>query len=127
MTEVQKMKQEAKEAARQNWADESDGEEDEGKEIGSSAPVAKPDHKVLEPAKEKEEEKPVPKKDYGPPEKRVRNMNGDFIVTKIEIPDLVVPVAEVENRDSDDESEEESEEEVKPIEEVKEEVKAPVK
>jgi hypothetical protein len=108
------MKQEAKEAARQNWADESDGEEDEGKEIGSSVPATKPDHKVLEPAKEEKEEKPVvPKKDFGPPVERVRNNYGDFIVTKIEIPDLVVPQVVDEKRDSDDESEEEeSEEEV---------------
>lgn len=31
---------------------------------------------------------PVPKKDYGPPEKRERNQFGDFIVTKVVIPDL---------------------------------------
>ena len=64
-----------------------------------------------------------PKKDYGPPQKRVRNSNGDFVVTKIEIPDTVVPVAVEENRDSDEESDEESEEETTPIEEVKDEGK----
>lgn len=125
MTEVQKMKQETKEAARQNWADESDEEEDEGKEIGSSAPISKPDHKVLEPTKKEEEVVAEPKKDYGPPQKRVRNFNGDFIVTKIDIPDLVVPVLEDETHSSDDN--EESEEEVSAIEEVKEEMKVPVK
>lgn len=62
-----------------------------------------------------------PKKDYGPPEKRVRNTNGDFVVTKIEIPDTIIPQAEEVVKDSD-ESSEESEEEA-PIEEVKEEVK----
>jgi len=58
-----------------------------------------------------------PKKDYGPPEKRVRNTNGDFVVTKIEIPDTIIPQAEEVVKDSD-ESSEESEEEA-PIEEVK--------
>jgi hypothetical protein len=63
-----------------------------------------------------------PKKDYGPPQKRVRNSNGDFVVTKIEIPDTVVPVAlEEVNSDSDEESEEEVTES---LEEVKEEVKS---
>lgn len=72
--------------------------------------------------KKVEEVPAAPKKDYGPPQKRVRNSNGDFVVTKIEIPDTIVPVAVEEKRDSDESSEEE-EEEVAVIEEVKEEVK----
>lgn len=56
----------------------------------------------------------VPKKDYGPPIQRERNSNGDFIVTKIMIPDLVVPVA-VDEKNSDDSSEEESEEEASQV------------
>jgi hypothetical protein len=54
-----------------------------------------------------------PKKDYGPPIKRVRNTYGDFVVTKIVIPDIVVAVPTKE-KNSDDESEEEDEEEEEP-------------
>jgi hypothetical protein len=68
-----------------------------------------------------EEVEAPPKKDYGPPQKRVRNSNGDFVVTKIVIPDTIIPQAVEEERGSD-ESEEESEEE-QVLEEVKEEVK----
>jgi len=63
----------------------------------------------------------APKKDYGPPEVRERNANGDFIVTKIVIPDLKVPVVE-DDKNSDEESSEESEEEVREaVEEIEEE------
>jgi len=79
---------------------------------------------VIEPqAVEKKLVEAPPKKDYGPPQKRVRNANGDFIVTKIEIPDLVVPVPFDDNKASDEESNEESEEEITPVEEKKEEIK----
>jgi hypothetical protein len=86
--------------------------------------VTTPDYKVIEPqVVEKKVVEAPPKKDYGPPQKRVRNANGDFIVTKIEIPDLVVPVPVDDEKASDEESEEESEEEAAPVEEKKDEVK----
>jgi hypothetical protein len=121
MSEAQKKNEEK--SARQGWADESDDNEDENKEIGQAVPATKSDHKVLEPAAEAKPE--VPKKVYGPPEKRERNMMGDYVVTKIEIPDLVVPKLEEAAKDSDES--EESEEEPATMEEVKEEPKAPVK
>lgn len=88
---------------RKNWADEdpeSDGEET--KEIGQSTVPAK----SLEPIKRAEPAQP--KKDYGPPEDRARTQFGDYVVTKINIPDPVIPQVEVE-KDSDEESDEESE------------------
>lgn len=57
----------------------------------------------------------------------VRNKYGDFVVTKIHIPDVVVPVAETK-KDSESEESSESESEPEPAtEETKEESKAPVK
>ena len=115
---------EAESKARQNWADDDDGDDDHGKEIGqASTKENKPDRemgtKSLEP--------PEPKKDYGPPEVRERNAFGDFVVTKIVIPDLKPVVLEEEQQESD---EEESSDEPEPAEESKEEAtkkKEPVK
>ena len=57
----------------------------------------------------------------------MRNKYGDFVVTKIHIPDVVVPVAETK-KDSESEESSESESEPEPAtEETKEETKAPVK
>lgn len=74
--------------------------------------------KVLEPAQEK------PKKDMPPVEKRERNDMGDFVVTKIVIPDLKPKVVEQEEQsEDDDESEDEPEqpkEESKEVEKPKE-------
>jgi hypothetical protein len=33
-----------------------------------------------------------PKKDYGPVYQRVRNQNGDFVITNVNIKEVVVPV-----------------------------------
>ena len=97
------------EKAKQSWADES-GEsdnEDNNKEIGEDlkgegADAAEP--KVVAP----------PKKDYGPPVQRDRNVYGDFVVTTINIPDVVVPVLEqAQQSDSDEDEESEQEEETK--------------
>lgn len=60
---------------------------------------------------------PAPKKDYGPPEQRERNQFGDFVVTKIVIPDLKPVVLEEEKKESESEEESSSE----PEEETKEE------
>lgn len=65
----------------------------------------------------KNAEPEAPKKDYGPPIQRERNSNGDFIVTKIIIPDLVVPVV-VDEKNSDDSDEESEEEATEVIEEI---------
>lgn len=55
-----------------------------------------------------------PKKDYGPPVQRDRNLYGDFVVTTINIPDVVVPVAEeVKQSESEESDESEQEEETK--------------
>jgi len=63
----------------------------------------------------------VPKKDYGPVIARDRNIYGDFVVTTINIPDLVVPELIVDKNSDDSEESEESE----PEEEIK--VEEPVK
>ena len=76
---------EAEQKARQNWADDDDGDDDAGKEIGQST---FPEAKVEREMGTKSLDPPAPKKDYGPPEKRERNQFGDFIVTKVVIPDL---------------------------------------
>jgi len=124
MTDIEQKKQDA----RQSWADEDDNDDDAGKEIGHSAPLVRPDHKVIDPnMSKKPEAPPMPKKDYGPPIKRERNQFGDFVVTTINIPDIKHVVKE-KAKNSDDESEEveEEEEESEPeVEETKEE--APVK
>jgi hypothetical protein len=82
---------------------------EDAKEIGTAQPQVD--------AEVKEEVKVEPKKDWGPVKSRVRNDNGDFIVTTINIPDIVVPQLVQESGSSDEE--ESSEEE--PVEEVKEE------
>ena len=97
--------------AKRNWADD-DGEEDEeggDRNIGGSEPVAK-----------------VPKKEPEPPKipkiKREKNAYGDFIVTKIEVKERVIPKMESED---EEESEEESDSEPEPQkEEEPEEVKS---
>ena len=103
-------------ATRQNWADDSAGEDDETKEIGKAGSLIRPDHKVLEP---KSLDPPVAKKNLPPPEHRERNQYGDFVVTKIVIPDLKPVVKEEEKNESSEEDEDDSEPE--PVEETKEE------
>jgi len=116
----------AESKAREGWADhdDDDGDEDTGKEIGqASTTESKPEREMGT----KSLEAPEPKKDYGPPEARERNAFGDFVVTKIVIPDLKPAVKEEEQQESE---EEESSDEPEPVEESKDESakkKEPVK
>ena len=115
--------QQKQELARTNWADDqSDNDDDNGAEIGQAS---KPNYKVIDPKMSEQPKKKV----MAPPEHRERNKNGDFVVTKIVIPDLKPVVKEVEKNESDEESEPESEEEPQaPEEESKEAAKKqPVK
>jgi hypothetical protein len=83
---------------KQNWADEVDGGDDDDTEIGGAdvAPVPKPEEKA-----------PV----YNI-EKRVRNANGDFVVTTIKLKELEArPVEKVEVEEEEEESEESEQEE----------------
>lgn len=106
---------EAKQEARQNWADESDGDDDQ-REIGQAVRL---DHKVIDPNMGKKANEP--KKNIPPPEARERNQFGDFVVTKVVIPDLKPKVEHEEKPDSDESSEsEQSEPEQETQEEVKE-------
>ena len=95
MTETQEPTKQPE--AKANWADDSDDGDNADKEIGQNQQPARyiPDDPV--PA-----QKQAPKKDYGPPMDEKRNKYGDFVVTKIHIPDPVVPVVEnVKNSDSE--------------------------
>ena len=100
---------------KQSWADESaeSDNEDNNKEIGQDLNQETPE--VTEPKVE------VPKKDYGPVIARDRNIYGDFVVTTINIPDLVVPelIEEKGSDDSEESEESEPEEETKVEEPVK--------
>lgn len=111
MTEVEKKQQETKETTNKNWADDvSDNEEEDQQEIGNIVrnPII-PKNESKEEKTEVKEPAP-PKKVYGPPIERVRNSYGDFVVTKILIPDVVVPVLANENKEEDSDEEEEQEE-----------------
>lgn len=93
---------------KQNWADEVDGGDDDETEIGGAdvAPVPKPEEKA-----------PV----YNI-EKRVRNSNGDFVVTTIKLKELEkrpVEKVQVEEEEEEEESEESEHEQEKQKEEVK--------
>lgn len=80
------------------------------------------DHKVIDKKMgTKQLEPQQPKKIYPPPEKRDRNEFGDFIVTKIEIPDLKPKEAKDEEKDEDESSDESEPEEQQPEEESKDE------
>ena len=75
---------------KQNWADEVDGGDDDETEIGGAdvAPVPKPEEKAQV---------------YNI-EKRVRNANGDFVVTTIKLKELEArPVEKVEAEDEEEE------------------------
>lgn len=84
------------------------------------------DHKVIDKKAmgTKSLEAPAPKKDIPPPEHRERNEYGDFVVTKIVIPDLK-PVVKEEEKDEDASDDDESEDEPQTIEESKDEVPKP--
>ena len=106
------------EATKANWADDSD-EEGADKEIGVPT---KPTRYIPDdpPAK--------PKKDFGPPQDEKRNKYGDFVVTKIYIPDAVVPVVENQKNESDEESSEDEDAQIRDVEvEESKEEKAPAK
>jgi hypothetical protein len=102
-----------------SWADESGDSDNEenNNEIGQ-------DIKADAPAEEKEVV--VPKKDYGAPIARDRNMNGDFIVTTINVPDIVVPVLEDDKNSGSEESSEESAEEEPEVASVEKKGKRPI-
>lgn len=117
MTDEQKKVEDVKQETRQNWADESDGDEDEGKEIGA-ARESKPAEKKQMGTKSLEP--PAPPKNIPPPIARERNEYGDFVVTKIEIPDLK-PKEIAKEEEASEESEEEEDEEPVAQEEAKDE------
>jgi len=71
--------------------------------------------------KEKEAEVEEAKKLWAAPEMRDRNSNGDFVVTTINIPDMVKH--EVNDDEEEEDEDSESEEENAPEEESKEEAK----
>jgi len=102
--EVAATKQEEKS---RNWADEVDGGDDDEAEIGGDSATV--------PQILPEEEKVT----YAPPVSRVRNSQGDFVVTTIRLKELEKREKAPEELDEDDDSDEESEESEK--EEVKEE------
>lgn len=103
------------EKVKRNWADVDDEGDDEGtqKDIGGSGPVAQ----VPNP-KDAENQQP---KIVPPRTKREKNIYGDFIVTKLNVKDKVVPKEVVnpdeeeseEEEDSEPESDQKDEEEVK--------------
>jgi len=95
----------AEEAAHKTWADDDEdaGSEDDDTAIGGSNEIA--------PVPVVEEVKVYEKIE------RARNLHGDFVVTKINVKEREIPVAE-----SDEEESSEEEESDEPEEEKKEEV-----
>ena len=74
----------------QNWADDSHDSDEEDKEIGNATPIFV--RQIVPSAPEEVKAPAEPKKDYGPVYQRVRNQNGDFVITNVNIKEVVVPV-----------------------------------
>ena len=72
-------KQETQPKKADNWAEMSDGQEDEPETVEEKQHVIKPAKKIP------------------PPQKGTKNAQGDYVVTKIEIPDLRVGIKDGED------------------------------
>ena len=85
---------------KKNWADDDDDQESDADQVevgGDDAKNEGPSRQMMDTKTAEVKEAPVEeKKVWAAPEARARNEHGDFVVTKIVIPDLVKVEANVE-------------------------------
>lgn len=98
---------------KKNWADDDDDQESDADEVevgGDQQKNEGPSRQMMETNLNKEKaEVEEAKKIWAAPEMRDRNANGDFVVTSINIPDMVKVEANNEEEESDEDSESEEE------------------
>lgn len=86
---------------KKNWADDDEDQESDADQVevgGEDAKNEGPSRQMMD-AKNAEQKEAAPKEEkkvWAPPEQRARNEHGDFVVTKIVIPDLVKVESNVE-------------------------------